>query len=137
MATEIQYQIYKAVYDEEAARYSALENRSKLYLTIITFYLGAITFKINDVLEFVSKFNVRKWLYLASGFILVVALLLTVLATRIRKYEGICDLEEVYQSNEGETDEDFLENRLTDLAVATNRNSDENNKVATLLQWAS
>lgn len=139
MATKLQYDIFKAVYDEETARYGALENRSKLYLTILTFYLGAIAFKIDDVMKFITRFRVPIWLYMTMALILLAALLLTILATRIRGYEGICDLKDIYLSVEDSppTDEDFLEDRLADLVVATNRNSNQNDKVATYLQWAS
>jgi hypothetical protein len=139
MATNTQYEIFKAVYDEEVERYSALESRSKLYLTILTFYLGAIAFKIEDVMKFVSQFRVPLWLYMSIALVLLLGLLLTILATRIREFEGICDLEKVVDSFGAKppTDEDFLDDRLADLVVATKRNSIQNDKIATCLQWAS
>jgi len=139
MATKIQYEIFKAVYDEEAGRYSALESRSKLYLTILTFYLGALAFKIEDVMKFVSQFRVPLWLYMSISLVVLLSLLLTILATRIREFEGICDLEQVVDSfgTDAPSDEDFLDDRLADLVVATKRNSIQNDKIAKCLQWAS
>jgi hypothetical protein len=139
MATEIQYKVFRASYDEENTRYSHLENRAKLYLTIITFYLGAVAFKITDIASFASQFRIPITLYLVMALLLLVALLLTILATRIRTYEGVNDLENIVKSlgAVGPTDEEFLDSCLIDLAVATNRNARINNKVASVLQWAS
>lgn len=139
MATEIQYKVFKELYDEEAERYSALGTRSNLYLTVITFYLGVILLKVDDVLKFASEFRVPSVWFLCVGMLLVVALLLTVAAIRIREYEGVCDPEEVIEGF-GRTppaDAEFLDDRVVDLAVATNRNSAQNNRVAGLLQWAA
>jgi hypothetical protein len=139
MASEKQYDVFRSLYDEEIERYTALESRAKLYLTIITFYLGAVVFKMEDVMKFITVFQVPLGLYLALSVVLLCALLLTVLATRIRTYEGICDPEEVIRSfgKTKPTDEEFLDHRVVDLACATNRNVAENNKVAGILQTAS
>jgi len=139
MASELQYKIFKEVYDEESDRYSSLGTRSNLYLTLITFYLGVILLKVDDVLKFITTFRVPIVLFLVIGLVLVIALFLTVRAMGIRDYEGICDLNEIIEGF-GKTppsDEEFLDDRLVDLAVATNRNSLQNDRVAGLLQWAA
>lgn len=139
MATEMQYKVFRASYDEENVRYSLLENRAKFYLTIITFYLGAIAFKINDVTSFATQFRIPITLYFIMALLLLLALLLTIMATRIRSYEGVNDLENIIKSlaSTVPSEEEFLDTCLIDLAVATNRNSLINNKVAAMLQWAS
>ena len=139
MASEIQYEVFKDIYDEESERYSQLGTRSNLYLTIITFYLGVILLKIDDILKFVVVFQVPVLLILLLGVLFVVALTFTVLALGIREYEGICDPKKVIASfgPAPPSDEDFLDKRIVDLAVATNRNSAQNNRVATLLQWSA
>lgn len=139
MATEIQYKVFKEIYDEEAKRYSNLGTRSNLYLTIITFYLGVILLKVDDLLKFVAGFGISVVWFLCVGILLVVALLLTVRAASIREYEGICDPEKVIKGfgKKPPTDEDFLDDRIVDLSVATNRNSAQNNSVPSLLQWAA
>jgi len=139
VATKTQYDCFKTVYDEETTRYAQLENRSKLYLTIITFYLGAIAFKVDAVLKFVSQFKVPISIYAAMAVVLLGALLLTVLATRIRAYEGIYDPEDVIESfgQSAPLDDEFLDDRIIDLAVAAQRNAEQNNTVARVLQWAS
>jgi hypothetical protein len=138
MATEIQYQAFRAEYDEESRRASGLENRAKLYLTIITAYLGVIGFKIEDLLKFLDKFNVPVTLYLVMAVVLVGALLCTVWAMGIRTYEGLFDPKKEIESfgKKAPTDDEFRDKRLADLAVATNRNSKQNGRVATALQCA-
>jgi hypothetical protein len=46
MATDTQYKVFKEVYDQESERYSNLGTRAGLYLTLITFYLGAVLLKV-------------------------------------------------------------------------------------------
>lgn len=135
MATAKQYEVFKHIYDEEIETYKHLEARARFYMTIITFYVGAIFFKFEDSIEFVRAYMIPAYLYLLLAVLLLSALLFTVLAVRIRSYEGICDPEEVIHgfNNEPPEDVDFLNHRIVDLAVATNRNSDQNSKVATNL----
>ena len=139
MASKAQYDFFKALYDEEIRVHAELESKAKLYLTIITFYLGAIGFKINDVVEFTDKFQIPIILLVIIAVVLVLAFLFTIAAMSIRKYERVCDLEAIIRSF-GESppkDSDFLDETLVNLAVATNRNALQNNRVGTLLQWAS
>jgi hypothetical protein len=139
MATELQYKIFKDLYEEENARYAQLDNKSKLYVTLVTFYLGAIAFKFKDVIEFTGASVFTKWLYLVIAVMLVAALLFTIVATRIRVFEGICDPEKVIGEfgEEPPPDVDFLDDRIVDLAVATNRNSGQNDRIASNLEIAS
>lgn len=138
MATEAQYKFFKELYDEENKRYSELDNKGKLFVTIITFYLGAIAFKFNDVAHFTEQVSYAKWFYLIIAIVLVGALLCTMFAIRVRSFEGICDPEEVIDKY-GEvapSDTDFLDDRIADLAVATNRNSNQNDRIAENLALA-
>jgi hypothetical protein len=139
MATEAQYKIFKEIFDEESKRYSELDAKAKLYITIITFYLGAVAFKFKDVLELTNSIACTRWLYLAISLALVGALLCTIIAMRVRTFEGICDPEEVIQSfaKSPLTDDEFRDDRITDLAVATNRNFAQNNRIAGSLSFAS
>jgi len=139
MASKTQFDFFKAVYDEEIRVHSELESKAKLYLTIITFYLGAISFKINDLVGVTQRLQIPITLLVAIAVILILAFLFTIGAMGIRKYERICDLETVIRSF-GEApakDNDFLDEGLVNLAVATNRNASQNNRVGTLLQCAS
>jgi hypothetical protein len=139
MATEIQYKVFKEVYDEETQRYADLEKRSNLYLTIITFYLGAIGFKLDDVRKFADAFHVAVIWFVAIAAVLALAFLATVAAIQIRRFEGICDLEEEIEAfgSTPPSDSEFLDQRLIDLAVATNWNSRQNERIALTLRVAS
>jgi hypothetical protein len=139
VATEIQYKVFKEVYDEETKRYDDLEKRSNLYLTVITFYLGAIIFKLDDVRKFGDAFHVSMIWFAVIAAVLALALLSTVAAVQIRAFEGICDLEEEIAKFEGPpiSDSDFLDDRLADLAVATSRNSLQNERIALTLRVSS
>jgi len=75
---------------------------------------------------------------IATGSLLLLALLSTILAISIRSFEGICDPEDVI-ANFGDApprDADFLDDRIVDLAVATNRNASQNNQTAQYLRAA-
>ena len=138
MASEIQYKVFKELFDEETRRYSDLDNKGKLYVTIITFYLGAIAFKLRDVAEFTNSVPYAKWFYLAIAAMLVIALLFAILGIRVRSFEGIFDPEKIIASlgPVAPTDEEFLDDRIVDLAVSTNKNSRRNDKVASSLASA-
>jgi hypothetical protein len=139
MASEAQYDFFKYLYDEEAKRYVLLDGKAKLYITIVTFYLGAIAFKFKDVLEFTISISYAKWLYSAIALVLVGALLCTVNAVRVRLFEGVADPEEIIRKlgDNPPTDDDFRDDRIADFAVATNKNYAQNNRIAKSLSWAS
>jgi len=139
MATAKQYDIFKSLYDEEADRYTKLATRAQLYLSIITLYVAAFAFKFEDLRRFIEAFGASRYLAVSTAIVLVLALLATLMATQIRAYEGIADPEEIIRrfGNAEPTDADFLDARIADLAVATNRNSAINDRVAHWLVAAS
>lgn len=139
MATQVQFEIFRAAYDAENERYERLESRAKLYLTIITFYLGAVAFKFADVLIFMKTYGIPPTLYIAGGVLLLLSLLLTILATRIRAYERAYDLRDIIESfkESAPTDSEFLDARLADYTIASERNRAANNRVADLLSGSS
>jgi hypothetical protein len=123
MATELQFQVFKAVYLEENDHYVQLESRAKFYLSIVTFFLGAIAFKFADLLAFAQLYAVPPLLYIGTAVLLVLSLLLTILAMRIRTYEAACDLHDIKNSfgSSAPKDSDFLDERLVDYAIAADR----------------
>src|ERR1043166_354913 len=139
LATELQFNVFKAAYEDENARYTQLESRAKFYFTIETFYLAAISFKFKDVLEFASVFAIPLGLYVIVGLLLVLAVLCTVLATRIRVYEAPYDLRDIVDAfgKKPPTDTDFISDRMADCVVATERNCRVNDQVANWLGTAS
>jgi hypothetical protein len=139
MATEAQFQIFREAYEEENERYGQLESRARLYLGIVTFYLGAIAFKFTDLVAFMKAYAIPPAFYLGGEVLLLGSLLLTILATRIRVYEAPCDLRTIMETpgDTPPTDSDFLDDRLSDYTVATERNRATNNRVANLLSGAA
>ena len=139
MASELQYEYFKSAYEADYQRYGLLEARARLYLTIQTFYLGAVAFKFNDVVAFTNAFSIPSILYVAAGVLLLLGLFFTVLGTRIRSYEVPSDLTAIIKSfgTKPQTDADFIDHRLADFAVASERFSAVNNRVANWLSGAS
>lgn len=139
MATEKQYQFFKSLYDEENRRYAELADRAKMYIGVITLYVGAISFKIEDIAKFAKQENVPIWLFLFVGVVFVGALLFSVWAVFVRDYEGICDPEALVQQfgNAAPVDDDFYADRIVEVAVAVNRNVTKNDDVARRLSIAS
>ncbi len=125
MATEKQYQFFKALYDEENRRHSELADRAKMYIGIVTLYVGAISFKIEDITKFAKNENVPVWLFLLVGAIFLGALLFSVWAIFVRDYESIVDPEALAEQfgTAMPTEDDFFSARIVDFAVAVNRNS--------------
>jgi hypothetical protein len=138
VATKTQFEIFKSVYDEENTRLSELVTRAKVYLSVETFILGALFFKFDSVLKITSGVTILPTLFILSVAFFLGALLLTIASLRILRYEGICYPEEVIRQfkEKPPQDSDFLDDRIVDLAVATQRNSRQNDKRAKCLQWA-
>jgi hypothetical protein len=135
MATQSQYEFFKLLYQDETDRYKELDERAKLYFTVISFYLGAVAFKLKDVGDFLKAAHVPVSIVIAIAACLTVAVALCVLGVQIRTYEGITEPRDVLQSY-GEvqpTDGEFFDARIADFMVATERNSVQNDRVATYL----
>ena len=137
MASEVKYKIFKEIHDEESTRLSELMIRAKVFLSIATFFLGALGIKLTDII--LEGHWATKTCYLLAAVSFVVAFLFIILAMAIYSYEGISDLEEVIESfgDEEPDDGSFLDDRLVDLAVACSRNAALNDQRATCLQGAS
>jgi hypothetical protein len=137
MNTVAQYEFFKFLYEQQSKRYEQLEARARFYLTILTFYLGAVAVSGKDLLPFLAKSHVTRWIFSGSGVAFVLAIALCVMSARIRIYEGVADPERLIRSS-GERevkDSSFYENRIIDFAVATSKNSKEYDKIAKVLKW--
>ena len=139
MATQVQFEIFRAAYQQETERSTRLESRAKFYLTIVTFYLGAIAFKFSDVLAFAKEYHIAPIFYISTGILLLASLLFAILSMRIRTYEAPFDPEQIIKSfgKSPPKDDNFLDQRLVDYTVAINRNRAVNNHVANLLSGSS
>jgi hypothetical protein len=137
MATKEQYEFFRSLYDEEEARYSQLEARARLYLAVISAFIAAIVLKANEIKQSIRILGGDRRL-LAVATLLVASLVMIVISTKIRQYEGIADPREIIE-NFGPappSNEEFFDLRLADLTVATERNAKVNDQVARFLAWA-
>lgn len=139
---EKQYDFFKYMYIREEERYKELLNRGKVFITIITFYLGLLFFNAPDVLSFESTINIssyQKTWYSIPILLFTISFLLNIFALGVYKYEELNDLEELI--NKGGTElieeDEFLTRRLADFAIATKRNQIVNDRRATLLLFTS
>ncbi|GJQ60428.1 MAG: hypothetical protein D8M57_16115 [Candidatus Scalindua sp. AMX11] len=139
MFTKEQFDEFKYVYEKEDARFSELINRGKIYLSIITVYIGVFTLKIQDIATLVGNEWYSKVILGATGACFIFALLACVLALGIFKYEGLCNIktELLKFDDAGKPNAEFYEDRLADMAVAYERNSLQNDRRALLLQLSS
>jgi hypothetical protein len=127
------------LYEEEERTSQQLEGRAKVYLGIISAFLVTLFLKTDDAANSAKRLGISfPWL-LVEGFILSGALVLVILALRIRMFEAVNDGVDIivgYPDN-GVTDEVFFEDRIADYAVASSRNRAVNNQTAVLLAWSS
>lgn len=139
MASEREYKFFQSLFESENERFKILQDKGKVYISIITIYLAALTLKIDDIAKFAQTNKVPIFAFLAVGIIVVLALLFSILALVIRTYEGVTDPEELLKlfDKKQPSDEEFMADRMVDYAVATNLCSDENDKAANFLQLAS
>ncbi|MBV8414187.1 MAG: hypothetical protein JO251_03150 [Verrucomicrobia bacterium] len=138
MATEAQYKFFQKLYDEQSERRKNIQERSKLYFTVVSFYFGAILFRLQDIVKAQSIPRLEIIFGISSAVIISASLLFTLLAIRVRAYEVPCDPEK-WIKNLGvnpQEDPDFFDARIVDYAVATNKNDKVNEVAATKIKVA-
>lgn len=138
MATETQYAFFRALYEEENDRHALLEGRAKVFVTILTIYVAALSFKATEVADMLRAYRLPASFALLSGLVFVASLALCIFALRIRVYEGLADPEDLIARwpDDGIADDEFLDDRVADLAIATNRNARQNDEAARALEFA-
>lgn len=138
MATKEQHDFFRFLYEEEERRYSQLEGRAKLYLSVIAIFLATLIFKIDDVEKSIELLRIPWSVVLVQAALQASSLVFVVFGVFIREYEGIADPEEIV-AGFGEappTNEAFFDDRIADYVVATNRNAAANDKAARFLEIA-
>lgn len=124
------------MYDEESAREKALTGKGQLYLTIGTFFVGGLAISLNEV--FASAHTVAQLSFVGAFLLFSIALVLVIRALGVYDYEGVCDPEETLLSYPSPPpDDEFFLDRVVDIAVASNLNSEVNDRRAGLLHKAS
>jgi hypothetical protein len=138
MATEAQYKFFEKLYDEQADRRKNIQERAKFYFTVVSFYFGAVVFKLQDIVQAKSHPRMEIVFGICSAVVISLSLLFTLLAIRVRAYEAPCDPEK-WIENVGENPQDdleFFEDRIVDFAVAANRNEKINTAAAIKIKVA-
>lgn len=138
MATKEQYEFFKLLYDVEEQRYGQLESRARFYFGGVSIFIAGILLKAPEVKASVAALGGAWPLMLLGALLLAVTLVLIGIGTHIRTYEGIADGGSVVKAygEKPPTNEDFFDDRIADLVVATARNSQVNNRVARVLAGA-
>jgi hypothetical protein len=141
VASELVYQYFIRSYEEENSRRIELVDLGKIYLSVITLYFGAIAFKLDVIVQY-QKQLLRPGaftLFTASATLFVLSYLLIFLAIGIKDYEAPSDLNEIIEAfgDEPPTNEQFADDRLPELAVATQRNATTNDQRALYLRAAT
>ncbi len=139
MATKEQYEFFRFLYESEERIYQYLEARAKFYLSIISLFLAALLLKAEEVRTSAAAYGIPWWILTLVAAVLAVAIVLVVLATRIRRYEAVADPQKVVDSfgDIEPTNKDFFDDRIADLTVATMRNSAVNHRVANILLYTN
>ena len=139
MATSEQLDYFKHIYAQEMARSDELINRGKLFLSVITLYMGLLGIAADKVVPKLSSSSIVIACYL-SGFVsFVIALVLIVMAIGIYNYVYPSDPKSILQeADENWPDnESFFLERMAELAAAFKNNCPINDKRAKYLKWAS
>ena len=137
MATEIQYEVFKGIYDIEGEHYKDIQNSCKIYISICSFFLGGLAFKLHDV--FTASCTAAKVAFILSVISFSFAFFFILLAAWAYSYQALCRPSEYIQKL-GATppsDEEFLDDRVVDIAYAWDVNSAINNRKGRFLQVSS
>lgn len=137
MASQLQYNIFKVAYDEELNRSSDLRNTGKIFLSICSFFLGGLAFKLNDIFSRQQIFTLI--LFFVSLLSFLLAYILLSFALGIYSHERMFRPRSVVNKfgEHPPKDEDFLDDRIIDITVAWETNCKVNNHRAKLLRIAS
>lgn len=128
MATKVEYDSFKALFEIENNRYAELGNRAKLFMSLITVLFGSLFLKLDVVIGAASRHWWIAATVVASWASFTLALICTLLSLFVRKYEKLFDPKAVAKTIDetNPTEGEFLASRIADFAVATNRNSEQN-----------
>ena len=139
MATPAQHTCFKNIYEREIARYERLIDRGKLYLSIITLYLGLLAVAADEVTPEIADHWIITGAYLASFILFIFALALVINAIGIRTYVYPTDPIKVIKELGAHppTDSEFFDKRIADYAAAFEKNHPVNDGRAKLLKYAS
>lgn len=125
----------KYLYEEEKSRSDNLNSGIKIYITFLTFILGATLFKLfgmesSSELHFFTNFGFLRHIVLVSLVCLVISFILAVTVIKIWRYEGLCDPDEFAKKAIAKENNEIFYLIIADHIVATEHNKNVNDKKA-------
>ena len=138
MATKAQFDVFKDAYNAEDERHNHLGTRANVYITVVTFFLGALFFRIDVFLKITSESMEALIALLFTWCCLFVSLLFAFISLQIRDFELPFVPSEAAEEldEDGMTEDEFLDNRVVDFSVVLDRNLEANNRIGTWLELA-
>jgi hypothetical protein len=129
MASEKQFLFFKSLYDEEVQRTQQLRDHAKNYLSLATFYSAFVAFVVQQMRP---STPLPIAIFLASVICMLLAFLLALWASGIADFEVANNPEDVVDEfgDEPMSDEAFFDNRIGDFVVASEGNSEVNDRKA-------
>ena len=139
MSSPVQFEYFKFLYEHERHRHIELINRGKVYLSIITLYMGLLAMGADKTIARVENSLPLILIYISSLFFIISALADVIFAIGIYTNEKPSDPEVIINRMDDTVtpDQKFIEDRIIDFAVATNRNSANNDKRAGYLRYST
>lgn len=139
MPSTEQFEYFKLIYATEMERGSELVNRAKIYLSVITLYMGLLGIAANSVIPLIADSWFAVALYFLGFLAFVSALVLVVLAMGVYNYVYPTDPENVFLGYDPDWPENdqFFRLRMAELAAAFKHNHPLNERRATCLKRAS
>lgn len=141
MITKDQYEFFKAEHNREAVRYSELIKKGQIYLSVQSFIMTALLFKLKDLINAIERVNcleLARGLSVGSIIIIIISMLFNVWAMKISKYDRVSNLKKIFNDYQNESMEDgeFFLRRIADYTVVTERNWKTNQRTAAFLSYS-
>jgi hypothetical protein len=135
----------KYLYEEEKERTLQLNSVMKIYLTILTFTLGAIIFKFYDFKELLNSMNINHsdkyqffWILSYLSILMIfISFFTTISVVKIRRFERLCSPKNfVKEATKVKNEIKLLSLINANYVVATERNWVVNQKKAKFLTYS-
>ena len=139
MATSNQLEYFQWIFNREVEREKELINRGKIYLSIITLYLGLSGIAADKLVAGLNEGSYLPFVYVAGFIAFAAALVLVIRAMSVFRYVYPTDPETVLiEGREAwPNDARFNLERMAELAAAFEYNHPINEKRATALKYAT
>lgn len=139
MASSEQLDFFWQLYEREQERHRTLINRGQVYLTILTLYFAALALDFGDAQSHITASTAGAIGFLIGLFVLSIAMIFIVLAVSIMRHANPCNALAIVTDAEISlcSEDEFRENRIVELAVATDANHAINERRADRLRYAS